>query len=74
MIGFSSKALNFFSSKSPIYKIAYGGPNLAKIAVLRICLKDSSSDSKMLFFNNTSGSSLSVSFEIYLLSLSSKKL
>ena len=40
MIGFSSKILKFFSfSKSAIYKIAYGGPNLDKIAVLRIHLK-----------------------------------
>ena len=61
MVGFPSKALLY---KSAIYKIAYGGPNLVQIAVLRICLKVSSSDWKMLFFNNTSATSLSVSFEI----------
>ena len=60
IIGFSSKALRIFSSKSAINKIAYRGANFVPIAVPRTCLKVFSSNSKMLFFSTISGSSIRV--------------
>ena len=74
IIGFSPKALRSFSSKSAINKITYRGVNFIPTSVLRTCLKDFSSNSKILLFSTISASSIRVSLEICLLSLNSKNL
>ena len=74
IIGFSSKALRIFTSKSDINKITYGGENCVVIAVPRVCLKVFSSNSIMRFFSNISVSSIRVSLEICLSSVNSNAL
>ena len=71
IIGFSSKALRMFSSKSAINKIPYEGENFVSIVAPRICLKVFYRVQKC-FFSTIFASSIRESLEICLLSLNSK--
>ena len=73
IIGFFSKALRIFSSKSAINKIAYGAANFVPIAIPRTC-KSFFIEFKNVVFSTISANSIRVLLQIYLLSLNSKNL
>ena len=67
ILSFYLTLVKVFSSKAAIESIAYAGANFLPIAVLWICLQVSSENSKILFVNTSSTSSIKVSVVNYFL-------